>query len=63
MNRRYVVCSECGGFYHRPLFRHMRRGPRRGQEAQQEVYAYEGAAASGASTFSMQESINSVRND
>jgi hypothetical protein len=25
MNRRFVVCGECGGHYHRPMFAHRRR--------------------------------------
>ena len=69
MNRRYVVCDACGGFYHRPLFRHMRRS-NRGAEAAT-PYAADGAAAAagaaggggGGMTFSMQEGVSSSRND
>jgi len=25
MNRRFIVCAECGGHYHRPMFAHRRR--------------------------------------
>jgi hypothetical protein len=25
MNKRFIVCSECGGHYHRPMFMHRRR--------------------------------------
>lgn len=25
MNKRFTICAECGGHYHRPMFRHLRR--------------------------------------
>lgn len=67
MNRRYVVCSECGGFYHRPLFSHMRRRPGRAGDTS-DVYglAVDGAGAefsTASATFSMQETLGSSRND
>jgi hypothetical protein len=62
MNRRYVVCSECGGFYHRPLFSHMRRRARRAADVSDVYVAVEGGGA-GAASFSMQEAISSARND
>lgn len=65
MNRRYVVCSECGGFYHRPLFHHMRRNPSRPEEAG-DVYALAvdgaGAPVAGGS-FNMKETLGGARND
>ncbi|KAI8468811.1 MAG: hypothetical protein J3K34DRAFT_470496 [Monoraphidium minutum] len=58
MNRRYVVCSDCGGFYHRPLFKHMRRNPGRAADMN-DVYL----AAEGGASFSAAESSRSTRND
>eukprot|EP00877_Chromochloris_zofingiensis_P010095 jgi/Chrzof1/5339/Cz15g23030.t1 len=39
MDKRFVVCNECGGYYHRPLFCHVRR--RAGGKVQElgDVYA------------------------
>jgi hypothetical protein len=37
MNKRFTVCSGCGGYFHRPLFLHIRRDGR----AQSDVFAPE----------------------
>jgi hypothetical protein len=57
MNRRYVVCSDCGGFYHRPLFSHARRRPRRAQDMS-DVYALSPDGAAAGAALSMQETRN-----
>jgi hypothetical protein len=46
MNRRYIVCSDCGGGYQRPLFSHARRrGP--AQDESSDVYTAYAAAGAG----------------
>jgi hypothetical protein len=78
MNRRYVVCSECGGGYQRPLFSHARRRQGGAQEAS-DVYANLAAAGAGAavgaavgvgsapgsamSSLDLSDGISSARND
>jgi hypothetical protein len=37
MNKRFTVCGACGGYFHRPLFLHLKRDNR----AQSDVFAPE----------------------
>lgn len=60
MNRRYVVCTDCGGMYHRPLFSHMRRRTGDVQEEFTGVTVLEGAGAAG---FTLDGPVPSGRND
>ena len=62
MNRRYVVCADCGGHYHRPIFRHMRRA-NLGAEVGA-PYAADGAAAAfGGRDGSATPAVASTLND
>lgn len=57
MNRRYIVCGDCGGHYHRPLFRHARRLA--GGSLAEVTEAYTPAAAGSGSSME----VSSARND
>jgi hypothetical protein len=54
MNRRFIVCSDCGGAYQRPLFGHSRRGV----SAQESSDVYAMASANG-----VPKEVASARND
>jgi hypothetical protein len=55
MNRRYVVCADCGGGFHRPLFGHMRR-----RQGEQEDLGDMYAAAALSSVDAPEEAVKTV---